>query len=249
MECAECREALSALLDGEELPGEEQEIDVHLEECSECWTFADRAAHVTRLTRTRVAEQTPDVVAAVLAAAPPPRTPWWPSALRVALAAVGLGQFAVAVNGVVLAGMPGAVGHGIRLAGASAAHISNESSAWNLALAVGFLWVAGSSARASGLVAVVGAFVGVLGLLSLVDLLADRVDLARLGTHSLALVGLVLALALQRQHRHGGGDVPRRRLGRPTTGFGRATDPRSEPAGPIAGSGGGLTPVAERDAA
>ncbi|WP_250549087.1 zf-HC2 domain-containing protein [Pseudonocardia sp. H11422] len=245
--CAECREALSARLDGEEHPGEAAAVDAHLEGCAECRLFADRAAHVTRLTRTRVAERGPDLAAAVLAAAPRPRRPRWPAVLRVALGAVGLGQFALAINGVVLAGTSGPAHHGVDLAGASTAHFSNESSAWNLALAVGFLWVAGSSTRASGLVPVVGAFVGVLGALSLMDLLADRVDPSRLAGHGLILVGLVLVIGLRRS-RDGGGDLPGRRIGRPAA-IGRASDPRSGPAGRIGGEGGGLTPVAQQDAA
>ncbi|MHA6794033.1 zf-HC2 domain-containing protein [Pseudonocardia bannensis] len=251
MNCAECREALSARLDGEEHPGESAAVDAHVEGCADCRLFADRAAHVTRLTRTRVAEPGPDLAAAVLAAAPRPRRPRWPMVMRVALAAVGLGQFALAINGVVLTGTSGPAHHGVDLAGASTAHFSNESSAWNLALAVGFLWVAGSSTRASGLVPVVGAFVGVLGVLSLMDLLAERVDPARLAGHGLILIGLLLVIGLRRT-RGGGGDAPGGRIGRPTTS-GRASDPRSdprsEPAGRIGTAGGGLTPVAQQDAA
>ena len=51
-----------------------------------------------------------------------------------ALGVVGLGQFALAVSGVVAAGSGGHDGG--ELSGATAAHLVHEASAWNLALAV-----------------------------------------------------------------------------------------------------------------
>jgi Putative zinc-finger len=61
VDCTQCREALSAWLDGEESAAERGAIDVHLASCAECRWFADEAAHVTRLARTAVATQEPDV--------------------------------------------------------------------------------------------------------------------------------------------------------------------------------------------
>lgn len=204
MRCADCREALSARLDGEELPGESAAIDAHLAECAGCRTYAERAASVTRRARMSPVQETPDLVAAVLDAAPPPRRSR-SGAVRVALGAVGIGQCALAVSGIITAG--GAHHGGPELAGASAAHLINESSAWNLALAVGFLWVAVGTARISGLVPVVAAFVGILTVLSAFDVLGGRVDGARLLSHGLVVVGLLLLMALQRLTRDGGGDT------------------------------------------
>lgn len=202
MSCGDCRDAISARLDGEDLPGESEQVDVHLAGCVGCRAFGERAARVTRLTRTRAAEPVPDLTAAVLAAAPAPVRPWRADAARAGLGAVGIGQLGLAVSGVVA----GAGHHGtVELAGASAVHLSHESSAWNLALAVGFLWAAVGGARVAGLVPVVGAFVGVLAVLSLLDVLDGRVDPARLSTHALVVAGFGLLLVLRRAGDDGGG--------------------------------------------
>lgn len=204
MRCADCREALSARLDGEELPGESAAIDAHLTGCAECRAYAERVASVSRRARMSPLADTPDLVAAVLAAAPPLRRSR-AGAVRVGLGAVGIGQCALAISGIVTAG--GSHHGGPELAGASAVHLINESSAWNLALAVGFLWVAAGNSRISGLVPVVAAFVGVLTVLSAFDLIGGRVDAVRLLSHGLVVVGLLLLMALQRLTRGGGGDT------------------------------------------
>jgi len=188
--------------------GEAEALDAHLSGCAGCRRYGDRAAHVTRLTRTRAVESVPDLVATVVAAAPPPRRwigvgPLGVGALRLGIGAVGIGQCVLAISGIVDAG---AAQGAVELAGASAAHMSHESAAWNLALAVGFLWVAaGTSRRVSGLVALVGAFVGMLTVLSVLDLVDGRVDPVRLATHLLVVVGFVLLLVLHRSERGGSG--------------------------------------------
>jgi predicted anti-sigma-YlaC factor YlaD len=209
MGCDDCREAISAELDGEGLPGEAADIAAHLDECADCRWFADRAAYVTRLTRTRAVEPAPDLAAAVMAAAPPVRRRRIAHRgllVRGGLGAVGVGQVALAVTGVLSAGAAEHQ-HGTALAGASVAHFAHESSAWNLALAVGFLWAAIGRSRVSGLVPVIGAFVGVLAVLSLLDVLAGRVEPVRLVGHGLVVVGLVLLIVLRRSVPGGGGSA------------------------------------------
>lgn len=66
VDCTECREAVSARLDGEESAAERDVIDMHLATCAVCRWFADRAARVTRLARTAVATQEPDVTLELL---------------------------------------------------------------------------------------------------------------------------------------------------------------------------------------
>lgn len=230
MLCADARDAISARLDDEELPGEAAALDAHLDGCAGCRLYVDRAAHVTRLTRTRAVEPVPDLVAAVAAAAPPAPRRGGAGAVRLALGAVGIGQCALAVSGVVVAG------------GGGAAHVSHESAAWNLALGVGFLWVAtGTVRRTSGLVALVGAFVGVLGVLSVLDLAGGRVDPARLATHLLVVAGFVLLLALQRIDRRGGGGG---RVPHPSAHRARPAGEPDEPSGGL-----GLAPTAHHRAA
>lgn len=61
VDCAQCREVLSARLDGEDSAAEAGAVDAHLTICVACRQFADDAARVTRLARAAVAAQTPDV--------------------------------------------------------------------------------------------------------------------------------------------------------------------------------------------
>lgn len=233
IECAECRELVSARLDGEQ--GRSDAVDAHLQRCADCRAFADRAAAVTRLARTGAAHPTPDLVGPVLAAAaglrPVVRRRRSAVAVRLGLGLVGLGQVALAVAGVVSAGWAGA--GDVHLAGASAAHVAHETSAWNLALGVGFAAVAlGGSRLVAGLLPVLGAFVGVLAALSVVDLVAGRVEPDRLLGHALVVVGLVLLLVHRRVLRDGGG----RTAPRPHPGPVRA-GPDTSWAGPAAGPG------------
>src|SRR5882757_9496942 len=184
MRCADCREALSARLDDEELPEERAEVDAHLAGCADCRRYAERAAHVTRLARTELVEPIPDLVATVRDAVPgPPARIRWETGLRLLLAGLGVGQLGLATSDVLAATDEH---HGAdAMSGASLAHFSHESSAWNLALAVGFLCVAARPARTRGMVPLVGAFVGVLTALSVVDLVWHRVEGSRLLSHAL----------------------------------------------------------------
>lgn len=205
MDCTQCKEALSARLDGEDSEAQRGAVDEHVATCPGCRRFADDAARVTRLARTEIASPEPDVVDAVLAAAPRSRRPQLIAAVRVLLAVVGLAQ-----AGVALVGMIGAHSEhsGVVLQGASIAHFAHESAAWNLALGVGFLWVAWRSSRPSGMVPTVATFVAVLTVLVVMDAMAGGVDAARLLTHGLVVLGLVLVIVLDRLPGPAGGTVP-----------------------------------------
>lgn len=256
MRCEDYREAISARMDGEDVPelGTPAEVDAAVEEhlagCAGCREYADRAAHVTRLARIRPAEPGPDLLPGVLAATPDgprrrsPRT-WVLDGVRAALGALGVGQLGLAVSGVVAG--TGHDGHG-ELAGASIAHLSHESAAWNLAIGVAFLWVAtGRARRSDGLVPVVGAFVALLLALSALDLLAGRVDASRLVGHGLVVAGLLL-LVLNRRLGNGGGGTARddRRHDAGTGATAERRAGRTEAARPL---DGGLEPTAHRPAA
>jgi predicted anti-sigma-YlaC factor YlaD len=256
--CEYYREAISARMDGEDVPelGTPSDVDTAVEEhlagCAECREYADRAAYVTRLARIRPAEPGPDLLPGVLAATPdgPRRRSRRTRVLdgvRAALGALGVGQLGLAVSGVV-AGTAGHDGHG-ELAGASMAHFSHESAAWNLAIGVAFLWVAtGPARRSDGLVPVVGAFVALLLALSALDLLAERVDASRLVGHGVVVAGLVL-LVLHRRLGSGGGGTARDDR-RHDAGTGPATaERRANPAGTARTVDGGLEPTARRTAA
>ncbi len=83
LDCATCREELSADLDGEGDPARRADARAHLEACADCTRWREQAAVVTRLTRTAPAEAGPDLVAAVLPAARArpggASAPGWPS--------------------------------------------------------------------------------------------------------------------------------------------------------------------------
>lgn len=217
MDCTQCKEALSARLDGEESEAERAAVDTHLASCTACHRFADDAARVTRLARTTVATAEPDIVVAVLAAAPRSHRSQLITALRVLLGLVGLAQAEMALVGILGAHTHALATQGVVLQGASLAHFAHESAAWNLSLGVGFLWVAWRSSRTSGMVPTLATFVAVLTVLVVMDAMAGGVDVARLLAHGLVVLGLVLMIALDRLPRPTGGTVPgvptvRRRL-------------------------------------
>jgi predicted anti-sigma-YlaC factor YlaD len=87
------------------------------------------------------------------------------------------------------------------LAQAGGGHVSNESMAWNIALGAAFLSIARAGRCSPGLLAVLGAFVATLLLLSVSDLLSGRVGADRLTTHALLVTGLALVLTLARRRR------------------------------------------------
>jgi predicted anti-sigma-YlaC factor YlaD len=120
------------------------------------------------------------------------------------------------VSGIATAGLY--VHGGEYPAGGSAAHLVHESSAWNLAVAFGV--TAATRRGPTGVVPVVGAYLGTLTVLSAVDLLAGRVDPARPAGHVLALVGFLLLLVLGRADRGGGRTV---RVGGPQAVTERST--------------------------
>lgn len=68
MDCERCREAVSARLDDEDTGADDAAVDAHLAACAACRVAADRAAHVTRLVRTRPVESAPSVVDRVMPA-------------------------------------------------------------------------------------------------------------------------------------------------------------------------------------
>ncbi|MDQ3762705.1 MAG: zf-HC2 domain-containing protein [Actinomycetota bacterium] len=245
MDCTQCREALSARLDGEEGAAERDLIDLHLTTCATCRWFADEAARVTRLARTAVVTQEPDVVEVVLAAAAPrSRHAQLVNALRVLLGLVGLAQLGVALLGVFAANSSEHSFHGVVLQGATVAHFAHESAAWNLALGVGFLWVAWRSSRTSGMVPTLATFVAVLTVLVVMDVIVGRVHPERFLVHGLVLLGLILVMVLDRLPRPAGGTVP----GAPTLRQRWSRPPRQDdPAITDADDPPGLRPTAQYD--
>jgi len=183
VDCEEYREALSARLDGEEGPEDARHpTDLHLEYCDECANWYDNAALITRRTRTTAAVAWPDVTDAVLARVPAGLS--LPSTrLRLALGAVGVAQGGFALFALLFQGAT--TGYG--------------TAAWNLALGVALCVVALRRTRPSGLVPLLGTFVGVLSWGFVSGLVAGQSTAGEVLTYALTAVGLVLVVLLDRQ--------------------------------------------------
>jgi predicted anti-sigma-YlaC factor YlaD len=193
MTCEECREEISADLDGESDAAGRAALEAHLAGCAACRRWRESAVVVTRSVRTAPADPGPDLVALVLPAAPRHRRGPWVA--RVGLAVVGVAQLVLGVLA-----LTGTTDHGDgAMLGADLAHMGHESASWNLALGVAFLAGARWVRHVAGLLPVLGAFILVLGALSAVDLAAGRVEPARILAHGLVVVGFALALYLGRQ--------------------------------------------------
>ncbi|BBG01003.1 putative zinc finger protein [Pseudonocardia autotrophica] len=67
MDCQQCRDVVSASLDGEATADEQAGADAHLLGCDACRRYAASADRVTRLSRVRPAGDVPDVVTPLLA--------------------------------------------------------------------------------------------------------------------------------------------------------------------------------------
>lgn len=184
MECNIYREAISALLDGEPSPLPQRELERHLAECAACRSWQHRAAELTRTLRVRSVEPTPDLTRLVLQAALSPRhARRWP---RILLGGIGLCQIALGTAQAVGMGQ-----HDPRMGADMAGHLFHEGTSWNLALGVGFVWVAWRLSAASGLLPVLSVFLAVLTGFSILDLAHGAVSVNRLATHSPLVLGLI----------------------------------------------------------
>jgi predicted anti-sigma-YlaC factor YlaD len=189
--CASFREAVSAGLDGEPLGMPQERLDAHLAGCPACRSWADAAAEVTRRARLAPATAVPDVTAAVLARLPEGgravgrRGRVTGMALRAALLLVGVGQLAV--------GWPALTG-AMDMSGS--VHVSHETGAWNLGLAVCFLGVAALPRLAPGSLPFLLSFTVLLSWVTVRDLGSGHVHEGRATGHLLLVTGAVLVSAL-----------------------------------------------------
>jgi predicted anti-sigma-YlaC factor YlaD len=202
MRCDQVREALSARLDGEESRHEAARTDAHLETCADCRSWYDAAARITRLARTSVvaAPATSIDLTVALAAAPGPAWARTGRGLRVLLGLLGFAQFVLGVTQIASLGLHAGSGSAD---GMSSDHLLHESAAWNLAIGAGYLWIALRRARPAGLLPILTAFVGVLMLLSISDLVTGQVVASTLLMHAFVVAGYVVLLLL----RHPGFDT------------------------------------------
>jgi predicted anti-sigma-YlaC factor YlaD len=210
--CAQCREALSARLDGEDDAGERAEVDAHLAGCAECARWLERASVVNRMARMSTVAPGPGISDEVLAAAPGRGRRRLADGLRVLLGALGFAQFAL---GMAQLTAISAIHDHLGLSGApDSSHLWHESAAWNVAIGAGFGWIAIRRTRPAGLMPLMTAFVVLLTLVSVGDLWQGQVDRTRLMSHIMVVLGYLVLLALGRPELDFS-DPPHSRLSRP----------------------------------
>ncbi|MFD9892392.1 zf-HC2 domain-containing protein [Amycolatopsis sp. NPDC059027] len=223
MRCEECREGLSARIDGETEPGPPGAVDRHLAGCVACRTWFADAERLNRGLLLRPAPPVPDLTAAILDRAPAPSGEGWP--LRIALGVVAVAQLALAFAQLLGSGDAHHLNDPVQLAG----HLAHESGAWNLAVGVGLLWATFRPKTASGQLPLLTGFVVVLFGVSTGDLFAGQVTAGRVLTHTLVVLGLALLYAVHRQHRDRHSPLPTV----VSDGAGGADVSATETAGPV----------------
>lgn len=196
--CEDYREALSARLDGEDDPAERAPVDAHLADCPTCREWQDAAARVTRLARTSSVGPAIELRDDLLAAVPGPGRARAGVALRVLLGVLGVVQFLLGAAQIAGSSSTHPLHDLDAVAGVGPGHLWHESAAWNVALGVGFAWIALRRARPIGLLPTLSMFVGALALLSANDVLVGRVDLPRLLSHGFVAAGYLIILVLSR---------------------------------------------------
>jgi predicted anti-sigma-YlaC factor YlaD len=192
MRCDRFREAASARIDDEPIGMSAAELDRHLVTCADCARWLDEAIQLTRRSRLNSAE-VPDLADAILdnAVLPARRVLRFRRWTRAALALVGVAQLGIA--------LPSLFGASIDMA--MSTHAAHESAAWNVALGAALIAAAVRPTRAAGVLPLLAAFVGVLGVLSIRDLASGAVAFGREATHLGAIAGLALVYLLARAER------------------------------------------------
>jgi len=197
MECENYRLGISARLDGEDAGVDDATLAWHLAACDPCRRYESEAIALTRAVRVASAEAAPDLAPTIMAAINAERMGrsrrFDPQALRAGLIALALVQKVLALP-ILLFG---------REAGASV-HIAREIGSFDFALAVGFLFVGWRPARAYGMLPLVAALVGCLGVTTAIDLVRGTATAVNESAHLLDLLGLASVWELSRLERHPG---------------------------------------------
>lgn len=207
--CDEVRLALSASMDGEPT---DPDVEAHLESCSGCTTWRERAEKVTRAVRigpARVPDLTDPIMAAIaadpVARATRSRLESRADAyarrqiLRVAVAVAAAVQFALAVPMLV----------GVFLGTEMGTHAGREMASFDAAVAVGFLLAAWRPSRARAYMPVAIVLSGCLAVTSGVDVIRGVTALPHEVGHLVTLVQAGLLWALSRADRSLGGRRPK----------------------------------------
>jgi len=198
MRCDLAREALSAQLDGELNPLEEEGLAAHTNGCASCRSYAHDLQSLHRSLRVRSAAPVPDLTRSIMAKAAPHLPAPRPAApaptpnvragwARYALLAVGVVQLALALPELLIHTHAG-----------HSASLTRELGAFGVALAIGLLVVAWQPQRAGGLLPTTLALTAAVTVTSVTDVALGHSGPTGQAPHFLELVGLVLLWHLAR---------------------------------------------------
>jgi predicted anti-sigma-YlaC factor YlaD len=189
MDCATAREAISAILDGEDPGSDLDEVEAHLAQCAACRAWREAAHDVTRRARLQSARPGASRAAEVFAAVPArtrtTRRPGLAGLARASLAGIAAAQLALAIPCLLL-------GHDH----SAPEHIAREMGSFDAALAAGFLVAAWRPRRALGIRALVSVAAMLLLVTAVADLAAGRTSLDDEAPHLLAVAGWLLVCYL-----------------------------------------------------
>jgi predicted anti-sigma-YlaC factor YlaD len=184
--CEDCRDSVSARLDGEDTGVPAEAVDRHLTACRTCRRFAARVQALGEMVPVPH-EPAPDRSAAILAAIGLRRSPHRalvPERIaRAGLAVVGVMQMVAALVGVGLGGVP---------------HTLRDLGAFEIALAIGFVVAALRPSTAPGLLPTAAALAMCLLAVVAFDIVGGETAVAREGTHVTEFVGVALVWMIAR---------------------------------------------------
>jgi predicted anti-sigma-YlaC factor YlaD len=185
--CDDARLGLSARLDGEDPGVPDAVLDAHVEICSACEAWLDRAAAVSRRLRLKVSEPTTDLAPAVVERVGDPAVMSRPSRplARVGLGLTALLQLALSLPALLMGQEDAGV------------HVARELGVMDVALAIGVLAAAWRPWRAAGMLPVVAALAVGLSATTVVDIVGGEIPAVAEIPHLLALVEVALLWRLR----------------------------------------------------
>ncbi|PXX69113.1 putative anti-sigma-YlaC factor YlaD [Nocardia tenerifensis] len=205
VKCEVCRTALSARIDGERETAPAARVDEHLEQCADCCSWYVAAVETSKRLR-GASSYAPDLTDAIFAAADLDRPRPTPltrlraartTVIRVLLGLIGILQCALAIAQ--LAGLDFGMSH--HHGAEMTRHLLNESTAWSLAIGVGFVYCALRPHAAAGVLPVLGVLVAALSAFVVADLYSGVVPVSRVLSHGVLVVALVLVAVVHRTRR------------------------------------------------
>ena len=185
MTCANWREAISAVADGEDPGVDERLLDAHLARCPSCRDYRDQVERHRRTIRIREADAMPDLSRRIVKLnAVADRMSRWRYA-RAALAIVAIEIIVMSVPALIFGDES-----------ATSAHAARHLGAFSIAYAVGLLVVVARPARARTILPVSFVLAGALLLTSVIDVANGSIPLVTETGHLPELLSVLLVWLL-----------------------------------------------------